>query len=305
MRTPRQSLTNRVPPHVFFLVSAVFHYLGPAFAVLLFQQVDVLGVAWLRIATAAAVFALWRRPWRMFLAQSWRLRGLLIAFGLVLGLMNISFYEAISRLPLGTVSAIEFIGPIVLAALAARTLRNTAALVLAAGGGWMLTGIRLQGAALGFLFAFANCVLFMLYVVLGHRVARNGAVPGIDGLAAAMLVAMLAVTPVTLSHALPAFHQLDLVLAGIGVGICSSVIPYITDQLAMARLSRGTFSLLLSMLPAMATLIGVLVLHQMPTATEVAGMLLVAGGVALHQELEVPQNGHPRARAEEHPVASD
>ena len=104
---PRQ----RIPPHVFFFVSAIFHYLGPAFAVLLFAHVTVLGVAWLRIASAAIVFVLWRRPWRIVAAQSWAQRRVLIALGAVLGLMNASFYESISRLPLSTVGAIEFIGP--------------------------------------------------------------------------------------------------------------------------------------------------------------------------------------------------
>ncbi len=77
-----------------------------------------------------------------------------------------------------------------------------------------------------------------------------------------------------------------LELAGIGVGICSSVIPYVCDQLAMARLPRATFALLLSLLPASAAIIGIFVLHQVPTLIEATGILLVAGGVALHKESE-------------------
>src|SRR4051794_40620012 len=161
----------RVPPHVFFFISAIFHYLGPAFAVLLFSNVSVPGVAWFRIASAALVFAIWRRPWRMFMQMSWTQRRVLIALGSVLALMNVCFYVAISRVPLSTVGAIEFLGPIALAALGARTPRNIVALVLAAGGGWLLTNVRFSGEPLGFLFAFANCALFMLYVVLGHRIA--------------------------------------------------------------------------------------------------------------------------------------
>jgi inner membrane transporter RhtA len=94
------------------MVSAIFHYLGPALAVLLFARVDVLAVAWLRIASAAAIFALWRRPWRLFLKGTWEQRRLLFALGTVLGLMNASFYLAISHLPLGTGGAIEFVGQI-------------------------------------------------------------------------------------------------------------------------------------------------------------------------------------------------
>lgn len=170
----KTSMTRRIPPHVFFFVSAVFHYLGPSFAVLLFSGVSVLGVAWFRIASAAVVFAVWRRPWCLFALISWAKQRTLLALGMVLGLMNACFYLAIARLPLGTVGSIEFLGPIALAALGARTRRNVAALLLAVGGVWLLTDVRFGGQPLGFLFAFANCVFFMLYVLLGHRIAQDG-----------------------------------------------------------------------------------------------------------------------------------
>src|ERR1700712_5170738 len=108
-----------------FLVSAVFHYLGPAFAVLLFVRVEVLGVAWLRIAAAALIFGLWGRPWHVLRNRT------VLAWGLVLALMNCCFYTAIDRLPLATVAAIEFLPVIVLAAIGAPTGRNVAALALA------------------------------------------------------------------------------------------------------------------------------------------------------------------------------
>src|SRR5438045_3547513 len=167
------------------------------------------------------------------------------------------------------------------AAVGARTPGNMIALLLAAGGGWLLTDARLSGQPLGYVFAFANCAFFMLYVVLGHRIAQDGGAAGIDRLGAAMLVAVLTITPIGITGALPAIAQPLLLLAGIGVGICSSVIPYVSDQLAMARLPRATFALLLSLLPASAAIIGIVVLRQIPTLIEVAGILLVAGGVAL------------------------
>src|SRR5258706_3127222 len=146
----KADVTSKVPPHVFFFVSAIFHYLGPAFAVLLFSSVPVLGVAWFRIASAVIVFAAWRRPWRTFVGISLAQRRILLALGVVLGLMNVCFYLAISCIPLSTVGAIEFIGPITLAALGTRTPRNVVALFLAAGGGWLLTGVRFGGEPLGF-----------------------------------------------------------------------------------------------------------------------------------------------------------
>lgn len=273
-----------VPPYAYFVVSAIFHYLGPAFAVLLFAQVGVLGVAWLRIATAAVVFAVWRRPWRLIRDASWTQRRLLIALGAVLGLMNASFYLAIARLPLGTVGAIEFLGQIILAAIGVRSIRNGAALGLALAGGALLTDVRLGGQPIGFLFAFANAALFVLYVILGHRIARDGGRAGIDRLGAAMLFALLAITPLGLGEALPAFTDAQLLLAGVGVGLCSSVIPYVTDQLAMARLPRATFALLLALLPAVAAIIGAVVLRQIPAPLEIVGIALIMGGVAIHQE---------------------
>jgi len=275
-----------IPPHAYFLVSAIFHYLGPAFAVLLFAHVGVLGVAWLRIASAAAVFTAWRRPWHLFAEGAWSQRRLLIALGVVLGLMNACFYLAIARLPLGTVGAIEYLGTLVLAAYGTRTRRNALALGLAVLGVGLLTDVRLGGQPLGFVLAFGNGALFMLYVLLGHRITRDGGQAGIERLGAAMVVALVAVTPLGIVGAVPAFTHPPLLLAGIGVGICSSVIPYVCDQLAMARLQRATFALLLALLPASAAVMGFLVLRQVPRPAEIAGVALVVCGVAVHQEAD-------------------
>ena len=279
--TPRAA--DRLPPHVFFLISAVFHYLGPSFAVLLFASLAPAGVAWLRIASAGLVFALWRRPWRAFATLSPRDRIIIAALGAVLAAMNTLFYEAIARLPLATVGAIEFLGPIGLAAVGLRSHRNLAALGLAIAGVYFLTAFSFPGAVLGYAFAFANCALFVLYIVLGHRIARAGGAAGIDRLGAAMLVAAVAAAPLGLADAWPAFGNPALLAAGIAVGLCSSVIPYVTDQLAMSRLPRASFALLLSLLPATACGIGLLVLHQMPSLRDLAGIALVIAGVSLHR----------------------
>jgi inner membrane transporter RhtA len=274
------------PPQVYFIGSAIFHYLGPAFAVLLFARVDVLGVAWLRIAAAAAVFVAWRRPWKALRVRAGR--ELLIAWGAVLAVMNCCFYLAIDRLPLGTVAAIEFLPVIVLAALGARTPRNAAALALAVPGVYLLTDVQLAGEPLGVVFAFANAILFALYIVLGHRVAQRGAGGGIDGLGASMLVATVVVTPLAGWAAAPAVTDPVALLAGAGVGIASSVIPYVCDQLAMARLSRAAYALMVALLPATATVIGIAVLGQVPSWVEVTGVLLVIAGVGLHREHAAP-----------------
>ena len=274
-----------MPPQAYFVGSAVFHYLGPSFAVLLFARVDVLGVAWLRIASAALVFAAWRRPWRKLRALDRRGRLLIAGLGAVFAAMNTCFYISIDRLPLATVAAIEFIGPIALAAGGARTSRNLAAVLAAGAGVYLLTNVRFSGEPVGVAFAFANAALFTGYIVLAHRVARRRLPGGVDGLAAAMLVALVFVSPIGLASATHAVQDPVAVAAGIGVGVSSSVIPYVFDQLAMARLARATYALFVALLPATATVIGVVVLRQLPTALDLTGIALVMIGVALHREV--------------------
>jgi inner membrane transporter RhtA len=278
-----RTLSTRTPPQAYFVVSAVFHYLGPAFAVLLFARVDVLGVAWLRIATAALLFAAWRKPWRAYAALDPVGRRLVIAWGVTLAVMNACFYTAIDRLPLATVAAIEFLPVIALAALGVRTTRNAAALACAVAGVYLVTGIHFEGEPVGVAFALANAVLFALYIVLAHRVARLDALTGIDGLAAAMVIAAVVITPIGGWAVIPAIGDPVALAAGAGVGICSSVIPYVADQLAMRRLSRATYALMVSLLPATATVIGVVVLAQLPSFQELTGVALVMAGVAAHQ----------------------
>jgi inner membrane transporter RhtA len=280
-----------------FLVSAVFHYLGPAFAVLLFARVDVLGVAWLRIAAAAVVFALWRRPWRVLGNRT------VLLWGLTLALMNCAFYSAIDRLHLATVAAIEFLPVIVLAAIGARTRRNAAAIVLAVPGVYLLTGVHLEGEPLGVALAFVNAALFAVYIVLAHKASGE---TGIDGLAGAMLVALVAVTPMAGWAALPALDDPVAILAGIGVGVSSSVIPYVADQVAMKRLTRAAYALMVSLLPATATVVGLIVLTQVPSRTDALGIALVIAGVALHREPTpppaVPPSPPPRSSPAPTPI---
>lgn len=281
--TAPPAVSEVVPPHAWFGVSALFHYLGPAFAVLLFARIEPAGVGLLRIAGAAIVFAAWRRPWRSAAGLNRSDRRLVVAMGVTLAAMNLCFYEAIARVPLGTVGAIEFLGPVALAASGLRTRRNGAALLLACLGALVLADIQLAGTPAGVAFAALNCLLFMLYVVVGHRFATAGGLGGIDRLALAMLVAAIAALPFGGPAAAPALADPVLLASGFGVAVCSSVIPYVADQMAMARLPRATFALLLSLLPAVATLIGAIVLAQWPGWRELLGIGLVMAGVVLHR----------------------
>ena len=276
-------LADALPPQIWFCVSAVFHYLGPAFAVLLFDQVGVLGMAWLRIATAALVFAPLTRPWRVLARADRSDRLLLLAFGICLAVMNCSFYLALNRLPISLVAAIEFVGTIGVALVGLRSPRNFAALGIAVAGTLLLIDVKWASDPVGLFWAFLNGALFVGYIVIGHRVAQTGL--GIAGLGTAMAIAFTVVLPIGFSEALPAFSAPQLLFAAIGVGVCSSVIPYICDQLAMARLPRASFALMLSLLPLTATLIGVVVLRQIPSLNDCLGITLVIIGVAMHKPM--------------------
>jgi inner membrane transporter RhtA len=161
----------------------------------------------------------------------------------------------------------------------------------------ILIELRWSSDPLGLFWAFLNGALFVGYILLGHRIARGGASGGVERLGAAMAAAFLFVMPIGLVQALQAMvDNPALLLAGFGVGICSSVIPYVCDQLAMSRLPRASFALLLALLPATAAIVGAVVLAQMPGAKDVLGIALVMAGVAVHRP--APQTAEEEVTAE-------
>jgi inner membrane transporter RhtA len=246
--------------------------------------VPAAGVSWLRALSAAVALVAWRRPWR----TRWTGRRLLLvgAFGTALACMNLAFYLAIDRLPLGTAVAIEFTGPIAVAALGSRTRRDLFALALAAAGVLLLADVHLSGSPLGVAFALLAGALWAAYIVLGHRVASDPAIRPQDGLAAGMALGALVLAPVLVSSAVPALTDPALLAACIAVGLSSSVVPYVLEQVAMRRLPRARFALLLALLPATAAVVGAIVLGQVPGVLEAVGILLVvaAAGLRTHED---------------------
>ena len=268
-------------PHLvgLFVVNAVSQYAGASLAVRAFGAMPAAGVAWIRVLTGALVLGAWRRPWRELRRQERDALLLVVAFGIALAAMNLTFYLAIERLPLGTTVAIEFIGPILVAAIAVRGLRNLAALLVAMAGVAMLSRISVSGSAMGVGLALAAGLFWAVYIVLAHQVARRGL--GTTGLAAAMAVGTVAIAPLAAAPAVEsAGHGLVLLLA-VGAGLLSSVIPYALDQVLLRRLSRGAFALLLSLLPATATVMGLVLLRQVPQPLEIVGIGLVVAAVLL------------------------
>jgi inner membrane transporter RhtA len=269
----------RLPAHWLFVLGATSQYVGAALAVLLFASVPAAGVAWLRVVAAAALLVAWRRPWH----TRWtgpRLR-LVSAFGLALALMNLCFYLAIDRLPLGTAVAIEFCGPIAVAALGSRTRRDAAALGLGAVGVLALADVHVAGSPGGFALAAAAGALWAAYIVLGHRLAADARIRPQDGLAVGMAIGALGLAPLLVSSAVPALSSPALLAACLLVGVASSVVPYALEQIAMRRLPRARFALLLALLPATAAIVGAAVLGQVPGLVEVGGIALVVLAASL------------------------
>ncbi|MGI8799147.1 MAG: EamA family transporter [Pseudonocardia sp.] len=251
-------------------------YLGAALAVGLFVDLSPSAVAALRLFGAAAVLLAWRRPGR----EAWRGRrlGLALAFGLATALMNLAFYEAIARLPLGTAVAIEFVGPVVVAALTSRTRRDWVALGLAAVGVLLIADVRWADSPLGVLFALAAAALWAAYIVLGKRVAAGGS--GLDDLAVGFVLASVVLAPLAFTAG-AVLTSPRLLLLGVGVGVLSSVVPYALDQVVLRRVGRARFAVLLALLPVTAAVVGLAALGQLPTWVEAAGIVAVIAGVAL------------------------
>ncbi len=273
------ALHHPAAPVATFVVSAVSLYAGAAIAVGLFDHVEPGGVAWLRSLFAAVILLAIARPWR----QRWTRSdvGWAAAFGTVLVSMNACFYAAADLLPLGTAVAIEFIGPVAFAALATRTARNWAAIALAGLGVVLLAGVQLDGSARGVGFALAAALLWAGYIALGHRVADRTV--GLNGLAVGIAAGALATSPVLAPMATDVTDDLGWLAAAVAVGILSSAIPYALDQWVLRRVSADRFAVLLAILPATATVIGLISLGQVPSGPEVAGIALVTLGVALRE----------------------
>jgi inner membrane transporter RhtA len=296
----RSSATNGPPAPLLFVIGGVSMYAGAALAVGLFDRASPAGVAWLRLAGAAAVLAVWRlavarsgRPHRRWSGRRVALAG---AFGLVTAGMNIVFYEAIARLPLGTAVAIEFAGPVLVAALGSRGRRDWAALGLVVLGVGLIADVRLEGSLLGVVFALAAALAWAGYIVLGARVSDGAGSTGegIDGLAVGFVVATVVLSPLALTVGPIAASPLLLGTA-LALGVLSSVVPYVLDQVVLRRVGRARFALLLALLPLTATLVGLVALAQIPAPLEAVGIAAVVGGVALRRES--PEGSDP-ARGE-------
>ncbi len=267
------------PPQLLLVTGALTQYLGAGVAVLLFHSVAPASLAWLRAVFGAVVLCAWRRPWQ----SAWTRRQLAVAgaFGITIGLVNVAFYLAIAHLALGTAVAIEFVGPVAVAAFGSRRRRDFAGLALLVAGVGLLTGVHVSGSAAGVAWALAAGVGWAAYIVFGHRLALTAELRAQDGLAAGLLIGAVVLAPAFAWHAGAAFSRASILIRAIFVAVASTALPYSLEQLAMRRLARHRFAMMLALLPATATLMGLVVLGQLPSVADATGIVLVIGAIAL------------------------
>ena len=265
-------MRQRLTAPAVMIASGLSLYAGAALAVGLFERFPPTIVAWFRVAAAGVVLLVVVRPARW---EFTRRVGLVAGvFGCVTMGMNMVFYEAIAELPLGTAVAIEFMGPIVVAAWGSRSIRDWLALLLAGGGGLLMSG-RWSASPRGVIFALLAATLWAIYIVLGARIATAGSSNGrlTVGFCYATVVG-LPLVAVLWPHG--AGVPLPTV---VGLGILSAAIPYSLDQVVLRMAGPSYFAILLALLPLTAALLGAVALGQSLSIAEMVGIVAVVGAV--------------------------
>ena len=261
---------------------------GAAFATTLFDELGPGGTVFLRIAFAALLLlAIWRPPLRLGAGEA---RRDVVLLGLVLAAMNLSFYVALDRIPLGIAVTLEFVGPLGVAIAGSRRRLDLLWVGLAAAGLLLLSpGPGSDLDALGVAMALLAGCFWGAYILLTARVGR--ALPGGGGLAIAMGIAALAAVPVGLANGGAELLDPELLAVGLAIGVLSSALPYSLELEALRRLPEGTFGVLMSLEPAVAATVGFVGLDQDLAAREVVaiGLVLAASAGALRAA------GTPRA----------
>jgi inner membrane transporter RhtA len=283
----RRNPLNTAPPEALFIVSAMSQYVGAVIAVRIFEELAPAPAAWFRAIGAALWLSLFSignfRRNGPFTRQQLRGAG---ALGIATVLMNLTFYLAIDRLDLGKGVAIEFIGPITVAALTTRTRRNAVALLLATSGVVVLSGIEIDNEPLGLLFIFLAALCWAGYIVLSARVAQYDR--GVAGLGVGLAIGAVFLAPFGIAQSGPAWSNPELIGLCFLIGFFSNTVAYGIDQYTLRRIPVRRFSVLLALLPVTATVFGFLFLDQTPSLLDLFGIGLVLAGVVAQQRDVLP-----------------
>ncbi len=270
-RTKRAHLPA-IPPIPAILGSIVSVQGGAALAKGLFPALGPTGTVGLRVGISAVILlAAFRPGLRRATAEQWRV---LIPYGVVLGVMNLVFYQALSRIPLGLAVTVEFIGPLGVAVFGSRRAVDVAWVVLAAAGIALIAPWGGGGAdVLGVLLALAAGGCWAAYILLGGRISRM--IPGGAAVATGMTIAAFIAVPAAVATGGFARLTPALFAAGIGVALLSSAIPYTLEMVALKELPARTFGILMSLEPAVAALAGLVFLHEVLSPRQWLAVLLV------------------------------
>lgn len=270
-----------------FVVSAIGQYCGAVIAVRLFDDLAPASVAWFRVIGAALVLVVLSIP-TLRRGGRWTRDEIVSVslFGISTALMNLFFYLAIQHLDLGKGVAIEFIGPITVAALRTRTSRNAIALLFAVLGVLILSGIEFGNEPVGLFFIFLASLMWALYIVIGAKVARFDR--GVSGLGVGLLIGAIFIAPFGAPTSGPAFGAPWIIATCFLVGILSNAIGYGIDQYTLRRIPVRRFSILLALLPVTATIFGLVFLNQVPSITDLIGISFVLAGVIVQQRDTLP-----------------
>ena len=271
-----------LPPELFFICSATAQYIGAVIAFNLFDRLAPASVAWLRVISAALILLIFSAR-RLRTQGKWTKDELVSAasFGIAVAFMNLTFYLAIDRLDLGKGVAIEFIGPICVAAWQTKSRRNAGALGLATLGVVILSGFELGNEPLGLLFIFLASACWAAYIVVGSRVAQLNR--GVSGLGVGLAIGVVAIAPFGAPQSGPAWGSPSILGLCLLVGLFSNALGYGIEQSIMRKIPVRRFSVLLALLPVTAVVFGFLFLDQTPTFVDMIGIALVLTGVVVQQ----------------------
>lgn len=268
-----RTAADAIPPSGLVLLSIFSVQLGAGFAKELFATLAPSAVVFLRIAAGALILGLVARP--KLKGMTWRDAGAVLAFGATLGLMNLSFYEAIARLPIGIAVAIEFLGPLGVALAASRRRIDLVWIGLALAGMLLLApwGDAATVSWVGIAFALGAGACWAAYILLSASVGQR--FPGASGLSLAMIISLVVVAPIGITTGGVDLLQPEIILIGLGVGLLSSVIPYSLELEALRRMPKHVFGILMSLEPAVAALVGVVVLSELLQVQQWAAIICI------------------------------
>ncbi|HTC51100.1 MAG TPA: threonine/homoserine exporter RhtA [Steroidobacteraceae bacterium] len=283
--------SNVFPVIVLLLAMASFQ-VGASIAKTMFPLIGAIGMVTVRTVLGTVILAITLKPWRARIAPG--SRQALVLYGMSLGLMNLAFYMALSRIPLGIAVAVEFSGPLAVAVVNSRRAWDFCWVVLAIGGMLLLLPIGHPGGRIdpvGILYALGAGACWALYIIFGRKA---GAGHGVQTVALGSIISTIVIAPIGLVTAGSALWSRSVLLPGLAVAVLSTALPYTLEMLALTRLPARTYGVLMSVDPALAALFGLVFLNEHLSGMQWVAIILIIGasiGTTVTVQQKVPMPG--------------